>query len=128
MPLNDITDARVTHDDVEGGGFQTELGQPEIEEHIASAHAIVDDRLGGEGFSDSMLARIEMYVARHLIRFVVQGERQVDDESGPVGSRTYSGAFEEEQLRATSPGQQALSLSDGKLLSVPEFDQFFAMG
>lgn len=128
MALNDVSDARIGADDVTGGGFTTELSSEEIKEHVATAHEQVEQRLAGEGFEESTLARIEMFTARHLIRFVVQGERQVDDESDPVASRTYSGAFEKQGLLATSPGQQAYSLSNGQLQTVAEFDQFFTMG
>lgn len=127
--LTDVSNARIDDTDVTGGGFTTELDPSAINEHIATAHDIVEDRLAGKGLSEDRLARIELFVARHSIRFTIQGERQVDDESDPVASRTYSGTFTKEELRATSPGQQALMLDPtGDLASGERFDQFFTMG
>jgi hypothetical protein len=131
MALNDISDARVDASDVDAGGFQTELDTDAIKEHIANAHEIVANRLEGENIPESTLERVELHLARHSIRFIVQGERQVDSESDPVASRGYSGMFTEKELEATSPGQQAISLlpPDKKdlLLGVQEFDQFYAL-
>lgn len=105
--LTDITDARIDEADVTNGGFSTEIGPDEIKEHIGLAHDYVQDELAGK-MSESRLARIELYLARHSIRFTV--DRQVVQEStGPV-SRSYSGAFDQNELGATSAGQQAMML------------------
>lgn len=124
--LHDISDARISASDVTGGGFSTGLTNSAIEEHIATAHDLVEDELAGKGMDENRLARIELYLTRHLIRFFA--ERQVDSESGGPLTRSYSGAFDHESLRATAPGQQALMLDKSNTLGVEEFDQFFAVG
>ena len=126
--LTDVSDAFIDASDVLDGGFQTELDQDEVKQYLATAHDVVADELVGKGMEDDRLARIELFLTRHLIRFLVQGERQVDSESDPVASRTYSGSFTKEDLRATSPGQQVLMLDKTDTLGHEEFDQFFTMG
>lgn len=111
--LDDISDARIDVSDVRGGGFQTELDDPEIKPHIRIAHEVVQDKLAGK-LSDTKLAQIEALLARHSIR--MEPDRQVDEESiGPV-SRTYSGDFEAKELDATAPGQQAMMLDSSDTL------------
>lgn len=105
--LTDISDARIDEDDVTNGGFSTEISEEAIAEYVSLAHEYVQDELAGK-MSESRLARIELYLARHVIRFTV--DRQVDQESvGPV-SRSYSGSFSQTELAATSAGQQAMML------------------
>lgn len=90
------------------------------------AHDVVEEELTGQGMDDNRLARVEMYLARHGIRFLA--ERQVNSETGGPTSRSYSGAFGFEQLRATAPGQQALMLDKSGSLGRETFDEFFALG
>lgn len=119
--LTDITDARIDAADVTNGGFSTEIGLDAIKEHISLAHEHIQDELAGT-MSDSRLARIELYLTRHLIRFTV--DRQVDQESiGPV-SRTYSGSFDKTELAATSAGQQAMMLDKTDSLGRQSIDFF----
>ena len=122
---NDITEARIDTDDVEGGGFQTELDTEAIKEHIVTAYLVVEDELTGNGLSDQRLARIEVYLTRHLIRF--GPERQVDSEGSGPSNREYSGAFSKEGLEGTSPGQMALELDSTNTLGRETFS-FHAVG
>lgn len=127
VDLTDISDARIEVADVTRG-FTTELDDAEIKEHIATAHMHVDDRLLNNGLSNSRLARIELFLTRHLIRFTVDGERQVTDESSPSGSQSYAGAFDGESLTATAAGQQAMMLDSSDTLGTQTLDQFFTVG
>lgn len=123
---NDVSDARIEADDVTGGGFATELETDEIEEHIVTAHMDVEDRLTGQGLSEDRLARIELYLTRHLIR--VEPERQVESEGSGPSEREYSGDFEYTALEATAPGQMVLELDISNTMGRETFDSFHAVG
>ena len=126
IDLTDASDARISVDDVTQGAFATELSEEEISEHIATANSIVNDRLVNSGLKSSRLARIELYLTRHLIRFLVEPE--VQSENLGAVNRSYTGNFSHEDLRSTRPGQQALMLDTSNTLGTQEFDQFFTMG
>lgn len=119
-------DARVGTRDVLGGGFETELHPSDVEQHIGTAHTIVEEELTGEGMSEDRLARIEMFLARHFIRS--GPNRQVEQESVAGMNRSYAGDFNRTFYEATAPGQQALMLDRSNSLGRETMGDFFAVG
>lgn len=126
VDLHDTDDAYVSPSDVLGGGFQTELTEDEVTEHIATAHNIVQEQLSNRGMSEQRLARIELYLTRHLIR--IEPDRQVESESPGPMNRDYSGDFDRTQFEATAPGQQAVMLDKSNTLGRRTLNQFFTVG
>jgi hypothetical protein len=124
--LDDISNARITEDDVMGGGFDTELSKPEVKQHIATAHSVVENRLANEGMDSTTLARIELYLARHFIR--AGPDRQVESESAGPMDRDYSGDYDHTEFASTAPGQQALMLDKSGKLDRQQLNQFFTLG
>lgn len=98
--------ARIAVQDVKAGGFETDLTDPEIQEHIDDAHVEVDDRLDDADLSSERLDRIERDLARHSIKFTV--EREVQSEKIGSLDLEYVGKFDEEGLKATPWGQNVL--------------------
>lgn len=106
---------RISDDDVTDGGFDTDLDPEEVSDRVADAHHIVSERLEGRGlYSSDRLDLIEKYLTRHLIRF--EADRQVQTGQGASTRLQFSGAFDEEGLRATAPGQTALMLDEENAL------------
>jgi hypothetical protein len=126
IDLTDTSDARISADDVVGGGFETPLSEAEVAEHVGTAHGVVEDELTGNGMTEQRLARIELYVARHLIR--VEPNRQVDSETAGPMNRSYSGDYSRAFYESTAPGQQALMLDSSNTLGRETMDDFFAVG
>jgi len=117
-------DYRTSVDDVLAGGFETELSPEEVGEWLDDANMEVDEKLAQKGMSDRRLEKIEKYLTRHLISFIV--ERQVDSEDiGPV-SFDYSGAFDDTGLMATAPGQQVVRLDESNTLG-PDKSDFWSV-
>lgn len=123
---NDVSDARVDHEDVLGGGFLTELDEDGVNEHIVTAHLHVENDMVPSPLSEETLARIELYLTRHLIKF--GPERQVESEGSGPSSRDYSGAFQKQSLEATAHGQTALSLDTTDTLGRTTSDEFYSVG
>ncbi|SEH60522.1 hypothetical protein SAMN05192561_11210 [Halopenitus malekzadehii] len=120
----DDSEYRTSVDDVRSGGFETELTDEEVLEWLDDANMEVDEQLTGKGLSERRLEKIEKYLTRHLITFIV--ERQVDSEDiGPV-SFDYSGAFDERGLAATAPGQQVIRLDESNTFG-PEKSDFWSV-
>lgn len=106
---------RISDTDVTDGGFSTDLSPAEVSDRIADAHHLVASRLeGSTDYDAERLDLIEKYLTRHLIRF--EADRQIQSGQGASTSLDYSGAFDEEGLRATAPGQTALMLDDENAL------------
>lgn len=123
VDLSDTSEARIDRDDVLSGGFETWLSGEELDPHISQAHDFVEDRLGDK-LPEKRLARIEVFIARHLIR--IGPDRQVVRESiGPV-SAEFSGDFDKEELASTAPGQQAMMLDSTDTLGRQTIN-FFSM-
>lgn len=85
--------------------IDTELSDSEISSYIEDANLEVEEKLAGEGLSDTRLKKIEKYLAAHFIRFV--RERQVNSGQQNSAQVSFSGSFGE-GLSATSPGQVVL--------------------
>lgn len=107
---------RIEPSDVLDGGFSTELTTSEVGDRLGDAHHLVAARLEGDGsdYSADRLDQIEKYLTRHLIR--VGPDRQIDSGQGASTSLDYSGDFDHEGLRATSPGQTVLLLDEDNKL------------
>lgn len=119
-------DYRTSVDDVLGGGFKTALSDDEVREYIDDANMEVDGRLQGNGLEERRLAKIERELTRHLIKFLVDDERQVVSEDiGPV-SYDYAGALSEEGLKATTHGQQVIEYDTSGTLG-PDGSDFWSV-
>lgn len=106
--------ARVTPSDVLSGGFEADLTDAEVSDVIDDAHLFVSDDLADSGYSADRKDAIEKYLARHLIRF--EPDRQFEEGRDESTRIKYSGAFDEEGLKATAPGQTVLQYdTDGYL-------------
>jgi len=117
-------DYRTSVDDILAGCFETELSPEEVGEWLDDANMEVDEQLTGNGLSERRLKKIEKYLTRHLITFIV--ERQVESEDiGPV-SFDYSGVFDERGLAATAPGQQVIRLDESNTFG-PEKSDFWSV-
>lgn len=122
----DDSEYRTSVDDVLGGGFETGLANEEVLEWLDDANMEVDERLKGNGISERRLEKIERELTRHLIKFLVEEERQVEKEKiGPV-SFTYAGALSQEGLKATTHGQQVIQYDTTGTLG-PDGDDFWSV-
>lgn len=106
--------ARITPSDVLDGGFSADMTDAEVGEVLDDAHHLVEERLGSTGYSANRLDKIEKYLTRHLIRF--EPDRQVQSGKGASTRLDFSGNFDHEGLRATSPGQTVLLLDEENAL------------
>lgn len=114
VDIHDTSDARIDQSAVRSGGFETQLDDTALAEPIATAHSIVEEELLNEGLSDDRLARIEAYLARHIIRHMVeQVETSVSTGGTSVSYQTGETGLD---LRATPHGQQALLLDTSNTL------------
>lgn len=107
--------ARITTSDVLDGGFSAdEMTTSEVEAVLADAHHLVSARVEGAGYSSDRIDKIEKYLTRHLIR--AEPDRQVESATGASTQLEFSGDFEYEGLRRTSPGQTVMLLDEQNLL------------
>ena len=83
-------------------------------EFIDNANVFVTATLTGKGLSDAVLAKIEQWVAAHMI--VTTIERQAKQEAAGGASITYVGEWGA-GLMSTSYGQTAVALDTSLTLS-----------
>jgi len=108
-------------DEVRSGGFETDLSDEEIQEHIDDANLEVTEVLE-DHYGERRLRKIERDAARHSIKYSVESERMVESErTGPI-RRDFMGAFnDEESLRETPYGKKVLRKDVDDVLLGGEF-------
>lgn len=89
-------------------GFHTSLDSDEIDAFIADAGVLLRQAYDEDELDDNLDTVLWKYLARHLIRFEPGQEREKKTQAVGNAQQTFSGSFGE-QLRATSPGQMALT-------------------
>lgn len=108
-------------EEVQSGGFETDLSDEEIAEHIDDANLEVTERLEAH-YGGRRLRKIEREAARHSIKYTVEAERMVESENtGPI-RREFMGAFSsEDDLGETPHGKKVLRYDTKDILSSGEF-------
>lgn len=105
---------RVTAGDVEQI-FDTDLTTPQLDAFIASASALVDDQLTGQGLSSAILAEIEKYLAAHF----ASARDPRESEAAAGGTRTKYQVHVGPGLSSTDYGARAIALdSTGTLAGI----------
>ena len=107
--------------EVRSGGFETDLSDEEIAEHIDDANIDVTEKVEGH-YDDRRLRKMERDAARHSIKYTVEAERMVESEQTGSIRRDYMGAFEsEEDLLETPYGKKVLRKDVDDILLQGEF-------
>lgn len=83
--------------------------------HIATATAMVDEHLVGSGLSDTLLEKVELYLAAHFVALTEEGGALTRNKLGDADT-SYANIYSQ-GLNSTRFGQQALSLDSTGTLS-----------
>lgn len=105
-----------TSEDAVRGVIQTEAPSSTVQSFISDAGLEVNERVNAAdaGYSDERMAKIEKYLAAHLVRFL--WDRQENTTTVANVTTEYSGAFGE-GLTATAPGQVVLDTDTADVFS-----------
>lgn len=83
--------------------------------HIITANIYVDEHLIASGLSDSMLERIELYLAAHYVALTEEGGGLTRDKLGDADT-SFANVYDQ-GLKSTRFGQMALTLDSTGILA-----------